>query len=170
MLNPAPLYGPVTTLTNKSKPWGFQTNNQELITGNGSDPIAFLPSAFRMDAMGRWLWAVAMVSVWVGCAPPPAREGHFSSPDPAAKLYAIHRAGEQRDWSTIRSLIEQLDSSDGLVRMMAIQALQRITGTRYGFVPYGTQLQRRVAVERWTQAVRDGEFDSPVDTNEKGDG
>jgi len=115
----------------------------------------------------RLLAVVATASVWTACAPPPARLGQFNSPDPAAKLYAIHRAGEQQDQSTIRNLIEQLESSDAVVRMMAIQALQRITGTRHGYNPYGTQLQRQAALERWTQAVRDGKFDSPPRTEDK---
>ncbi|MDH3583249.1 MAG: hypothetical protein OER86_03450, partial [Phycisphaerae bacterium] len=42
-----------------------------------------------------------------GCAPP-VSEGGFNAPDPASKLYAIIRAGRERDRSAVPHLIEQL--------------------------------------------------------------
>lgn len=93
-----------------------------------------------------------------GCVPQ-ASEGGFDSPDPAAKLYAIHRAGEQRDRSALPHLVEQLDSDDPAVRMMSITALKRITGERFGYNPYVAVPQRRQAADRWIEAVRSGWFD-----------
>lgn len=92
-----------------------------------------------------------------GCTPSP-REGGFDSPDPAAKLYAIVRAGQQRDRSAVPRLIEQLDSDDMAVRMYAIQALERITGTRLGYRYYAPPAQRRQMVQRWVEAHREGRF------------
>jgi hypothetical protein len=102
--------------------------------------------------------ALAMIAAaCVGCTPR-ASEGGFDSPDPAAKLYATHRAGEQRDRSAMPHLVEQLDSDDPAVRMMSIAALERITGERFGYNPYATLTQRRRATDRWIEAVRSGQF------------
>ena len=76
------------------------------------------------------IFAVACLVMLCGCAPPPASEGGFDSPDPAAKLYAITIAGQRKDRSAIPHLIEQLDSDDIAVRMFAIGSLELITGTR----------------------------------------
>ncbi|MHB1155568.1 MAG: HEAT repeat domain-containing protein [Phycisphaerales bacterium] len=111
--------------------------------------------------MGRaaiMLLAAAMVMGPVGCAPPPASEGGFNSRDPAAKLYAIQRAGEQRDRSAIPHLIEQLDSDDEAVRMFAIISLEKITGTRLGYSPYDPAWKREPRIKRWVEAYEDGEF------------
>src|SRR5512143_2422555 len=88
-----------------------------------------------------------------GCAPSATRGG-FESPDSAARLYAIHRAGKACDHTAIPQLIESLESDDPVVRMMAIQALERIEGQRLGYRPYGSPEERQSAVTAWqlTQA------------------
>ena len=93
----------------------------------------------------------------VGCAPAMS-EGGFESPHPAAKLYAIQRAGERRDADAIPELIHQLNSDDPAVRMYAIVALEKITGERRGYSPYAPPAQRDRAVERWVEAFRAGEL------------
>lgn len=111
--------------------------------------------------MGRaaiMLLTVAMAMWLGGCAPPPASEGGFNSRDPAAKLYAIQRAGEQRDRSAIPHLIEQLNSDDEAVRMFAIISLEKITGTRLGYSPYDPAWKREPAVGKWVAAYKNGEF------------
>jgi hypothetical protein len=42
--------------------------------------------------------------------------------------------------------------------MMAIHALERITGERLGYNPYASLSKRRLAVERWGEAVKTGQF------------
>ena len=91
-----------------------------------------------------------------GCAAPRASEGGFDSPDPASKLYAIHDAGEKQETTAVPRLVEQLDNDDPVVRMMAVQALRRITGTRFGYNPYAPIERLREAIRRWTEAVRTG--------------
>lgn len=99
----------------------------------------------------------------LGCSTTRARDGNFNSDDPAAKLYAITRAGENRDRSSVKHLIDQLGSDDGAVRMMAIIALERIIGTRKGYNPYDSAENRRPAIEAWTQAYRQtGSIDSEI--------
>jgi len=94
-----------------------------------------------------------------GCNPiPPASQGGFDSDDPGSKLYAITRAGMNHDRSSIGHLIDQLDSDDSAVRMMAIIALERIAGTRMGYSPYTSIENRHPAVEAWARAYRNNEI------------
>lgn len=86
------------------------------------------------------------------CAPPPARDGGFNSPDPASKLYAIRRAGREQDRSKIPDLIQQLNSDDAAVRMFAIQALEKIDGTRRGYDPYASAGLRAEAIRAWLES------------------
>jgi hypothetical protein len=97
------------------------------------------------------LAGVTLVTLW-SCAPSATRGG-FDSPNPAARLYAIHGAGRSGDKAAVPRLVECLESDDGAVRMMAIVALQRITGERRGFDPYAPAEQRQVAVREWAAAI-----------------
>lgn len=95
------------------------------------------------------LAALGIALAWlVGCAPP-ISEGGFDAAQPAAKLYAIRRAGAARDTAAVPKLIEQLDSDDPAVRMFAIEALERITGERRGYRPYAPPYERDPAVAGW---------------------
>ncbi len=98
---------------------------------------------------------LALTAAIPACAPR-AEEGGFDSPNPAAKLYAIHDAGQARDADAVPHLIEQLNSDDPAVRMYAINALERITGRRMDYSPYAPPHQRRQAIQRWVQAWESG--------------
>lgn len=101
----------------------------------------------------RTLLICIAVTLPLGCGTSwQASQGGFDSDDPASKLYAITRAGENRDQTAVRHLIDQLDSDDAAVRMMAIMALEHVIGTRMGYNPYDTIENRQQAVEAWTQA------------------
>lgn len=101
---------------------------------------------------------VAILSL-IGCrSGPVVSEGGFDSDDPASKLYAIKRAGQNRDDSAVEHLVEQLDSDDPAVRMMTIIALERITGTRLGYNPYASIVNRQLAIDAWVNAVREKRF------------
>ncbi len=103
------------------------------------------------------LAALVLVTGFARCAPP-ARTGDFDSPDPASRLYAINRAGESKDVTKIPQLVDQLDCDDPAVRLFAIDALERITGERLGYNPYADDIERRDAVDRWTDAVKNKRF------------
>lgn len=107
--------------------------------------------------MRRSHWIPLVLLLPAACAPP-ASEGGFDSPDPASRLYAIHRAGEAKDRAAIPSLVESLNSDDAATRMFAIQSLERITGERLDYNPYATLIERDAAIERWVAAVKTGEF------------
>ena len=98
---------------------------------------------------------ICLAAALTGCAPR-ASQGSFDSPDPAAKLYAIHRAGTYQDTAAVKDLVEQLSSDDLAVRMIAINALDRIIGHRLGYNPYAPLIERQTAVDRWVQFARRG--------------
>jgi len=89
------------------------------------------------------------------CSAPSARHGGFESDNPATLLYAIQEAGESRDESSIPNLVESLENDDPAVRMMAIVALEEITGQRLGYQPYASSVARAPAVSRWQKMVLD---------------
>ncbi len=98
-----------------------------------------------------------VLSGWLlsGCAPA-ANQGGFDSDNPAAKLYAIRQAGQSGDVRYVPRLVEELESDDPAVRMMAIHALEQLTGQRLGYNPYAAEAQRKPAVDAWVRAARDG--------------
>ena len=96
---------------------------------------------------------LAFGSVLGSCAPS-ATEGDFDSPNSAAKLYAIEKAARDGDRSALSDLVEQLDSHDPAVRLMAITALERLTGETYGYRHYDPPAERNAAIERWVRAVQ----------------
>lgn len=92
-----------------------------------------------------------------GCAGSPARDA--ASVASFGRLDAVHAAGDRYAGDpnvpakVLKGLVEALDNDDRAVRMMAIQALQRITGTRHGFDPYAPRHVRETAVRRWWDHV-----------------
>ncbi len=101
------------------------------------------------------LFSVLLSAVLVACAPP-ANQGGFSSDNPESQLFAITRAGEDRNPAAIPQLVAKLDSDDPAVRMLAIVALERITGARLGYNPYDSGEDRQPAIDRWTAVARSG--------------
>lgn len=93
----------------------------------------------------------------IGCAPPVSR-GDFDAPDPASRTYAIERAAAANDRSRIPRLVEQLTADDPLVRMMAIETLERLTGETKGYRHFDPPAARAAAVGRWVEAVETGAF------------
>lgn len=92
------------------------------------------------------------VLVMTGCGPP-ATEARFDSANPSAKLYAIEKAARSGDTSALPQLVEQLDSDDPAVRLMAIEALRRLTGEDHGYCHDDPALLRREAIKRWVAAL-----------------
>lgn len=98
-----------------------------------------------------------------GCSQPyHVDQGGFDAEDSASRMYAIRDAGEQRDFSAVPRLIELLNASDPAERMMAINALDRITGERLDYSPYAPLTERQKKVEAWAMAYREGRL-KPVE-------
>lgn len=47
-----------------------------------------------------------------------------------------------------------LDAREPATRLLAIEALERLTGERFGFDYAGPVAERQAAIERWTQYVK----------------
>jgi HEAT repeat protein len=84
--------------------------------------------------------------VGAGCAGP-ARG--FASADPGARLDAAVEATARKDTSAIPDLIKLLESDDPAARLVAINALERLTGTTNGYDFAAPEYDRRAAVDRW---------------------
>lgn len=82
------------------------------------------------------------------CTLPQKRAG-FQSVDPSERTLAIAQAARDKDPATVPELIEELDSADPAVRMMAIGALRRITGETMGYDHAAPRAERNLAIERW---------------------
>ena len=72
-----------------------------------------------------------------------------------ARLRAIAQAGRDRDERALYYLVAALDDDQSDVRLFAILALERITGTTLGYVYYADRPQRQAAVQRWQQHLRE---------------
>ena len=106
----------------------------------------------------RAAFIVLLTLLLQGCEAPRYSQGSFDSSDPASRLYAIRRAGESKDRSSIKPLVEQLRSDDPAVRVFAIKALEQITGERLGYNPYSDVIERNEAVLVWEEAVKQKRF------------
>lgn len=84
---------------------------------------------------------------------PAASSGGFDSPNPAAKMYAIEHAVRNNELDAVPRIVEQLDSDDPAVRMLAIAALKRMTGQTHGYCEYDPPEVRRQAIARWEQSL-----------------
>lgn len=93
---------------------------------------------------------LALIAPGVGGCFGPA-PGGFDSPEPGRRIEAAARAAERRDRTAIRPLISMLDSDDPAARLVAIRALERITGQTLGYDHAGPEHERRLAVERWME-------------------
>lgn len=105
---------------------------------------------------GRILVACLMFLTLGGCQ----ASSHDRPTDTGRLMQTSLCAAETGDHSQIPTLVSALDHDDAVVRMMAIQALERLTGTRLGYHPYGSAVKRHQAVERWRQAVASGTFEN----------
>ncbi|MGP1310426.1 MAG: hypothetical protein ACTS27_09540 [Phycisphaerales bacterium] len=82
--------------------------------------------------------------------------GSSSDPDlgadgPAERARDVAQAVESGDSQGIDGLIEALDSDDPAERMLAIGALNRLTGRTFGYDFAGSRSQREAAIDRWVE-------------------
>jgi len=95
-----------------------------------------------------------------GCsAPRPAIE--VTNSDPSGKIPAMKKAVREHDVTVVRQLVKDLDSDDPAVRLFAIQALEKLTGQRYGYDYYADEVQRKPALHRWQEWLAQQEGQTP---------
>lgn len=92
----------------------------------------------------------------VGACGPTIR-ADFNSPEPAARNAAIVQAAAGRDASATPDLVRMLDSDDPATRLLAIDALERITGERLGYEHAAGEHEREEAVARWQAWVAENQ-------------
>ena len=80
----------------------------------------------------------------------------IQSENPGDRILAIHAAGEARDRQSVPLLVDRLEDEDDGVRFFAIQALEKITGQRFGYEYTKPSPLRGRAVEKWRDYVRNG--------------
>jgi HEAT repeat protein len=107
----------------------------------------------------RWVSALLLAGVASGsaCTAPP-RRADFDSIDPSERSAAAAKAAEEKDRAAVPDLIIMLDSSDPASRMVAIAALERITGERLGYSATDDRAERNAAVRRWVQYANDNGY------------
>lgn len=84
----------------------------------------------------------------------------IQSSDPAERIRAVRRAGEERDRTSVPLLIDRLDDEDEAVRFYSVLALERITGTRMGYDYSAPPRVRLAAIQRWRASLHEGTMSS----------
>ena len=117
---------------------------------------------YTMRSMARRNSRIFMVCTAImsaGCGSGPKG---FDSPDPADKLDAILAAGERYAGAeslprtVLENLIQELDSDDAAVRVLAIVALEKITQQRLGYDPYAERQRRQSSIQKWIRQLESG--------------
>lgn len=104
----------------------------------------------------RWM-LLGLVAALSACSSPP---GGLASPVPAERVRSISRAAAARDGEAVDELVGMLRSDDPVVRMLAIRALEDITGETLGYDHAGPERSRTEAAERWEKRLRPPESES----------
>ncbi len=95
-----------------------------------------------------------MLLVAGGCTAAEPRPD-FDAALPASRIAAIELALRSRDTSRTPQIVEQLDSDDRAVRLLAISALEILTGRTYGYHYDDPPSLREQAIKRWVTYVNE---------------
>jgi len=107
----------------------------------------------------RWrlqCFGIAGLAAWVavgGCNEPTGPRTAASA-DPAVKIPAIKQAVSDKELDQAVHMVKALESDDPAVRLYAIEGLQRLSGQDFGYRFYADVEQRRPAVEKWKQWLK----------------
>lgn len=91
-----------------------------------------------------------MAALAAGCSGPSIRPG-FDSIDPQERTAALLEAAREGDRSAVPELIVMLESSDPAERMLADEALRRLTGQDFGYRHFDPERKRSAAADAWRQ-------------------
>lgn len=89
-----------------------------------------------------------------GCVGKASPRAAIQSADAGERIRGIWIAGETRDRSAVPLLVDRLEDEDEAVRFVAILALEKIEGERFGYDYASTAQGRAAAVTRWREHVR----------------
>ncbi len=85
----------------------------------------------------------------------------MNSPDALGRALAIREAAESNDRHSVPLLVDRLEDEDEAVRLFAIKALVKMTGSRLGYDYAKPADQRAGAVAQWREYVLAGRHMSP---------
>ena len=104
---------------------------------------------------GIMIFALSLVtgSLVNGCFSPDPKS--LTSTSAPSLITAIKDAANRNDRSAIPGLVQNLDDKDSAVRFAAISALTKMTGQDLGYRYYDSEYDRKPAVQRWRQWVKD---------------
>ncbi len=114
------------------------------------------PPIHMLWLMNGRLLGICALLLLCSCGPS-ATEGGFDAPNPAARSVALERAVRTGDLSAVPKIVQLLDSDDPAIRMLAIDALQRLTGETYGYRHHDPSYVRQAAIQQWVTAVKSGD-------------
>lgn len=118
-----------------------------------------MPNRFARLAVARVCWSSIILVCLTGCLTAgDYYRARLQSPIPLERGQAVVALEQTGDPDVIPALIETLEDPDAGVRLLAIQALQRMCGSDYGYRYYHDESRRSAAVERWREAVRNNEI------------
>lgn len=108
-------------------------------------------------------WVVGTGCLWGlllgGCrAPLPA---DFEAPDAGSRIRAVVASARQPTFEDLQGMVRSLESDDPALRTLAIAALERTAGQRFGYDPWAPAGERRVAIDRWKRWLDDREAARP---------
>jgi len=78
----------------------------------------------------------------------------LQSQDPVERITGAIEAAKRKDIHAVGLLAERLEDEDEAVRMYAIMALKRITGTDLGYKYWADELDRARAAQRWRDYIK----------------
>lgn len=97
-----------------------------------------------------WPRVAVLVAVAAGCAGPATPYPQALHSERAGeRMQACKRAAESQDHSVLGILVDRLDDDDEGVRLYAILALEKLTGTRLDYEYHAPEPLRQRAVKRW---------------------
>jgi hypothetical protein len=109
--------------------------------------------------IGRSIVRVAFMAATAsvcGCAHGPRDVRKFRTATPLARARAVGRANDQPDSGVMRTLVARLADTDPVVRLAAHEELRKRTGCDFGYVPWASDEERTLPMERWRAWVEQG--------------
>jgi hypothetical protein len=109
--------------------------------------------------IGRRIVKVAFMAATAsvcGCAHGPRDVRKVRSTTPLARARAVGRVNGQSDSQLMRTLVGRLADNDPVVRLAAHEELRKRTGFDFGYVPWASDEDRALPMQRWRAWVEQG--------------
>ncbi len=111
-----------------------------------------------------WIGKLALIAATVyvcGCAHGTRDVRRVRTATPLARARAVGRANGQPDSGVMRTLVGRLADADPVVRLAAHEELRKRSGCDFGFVPWASDEERAVPLQRWRAWLEQGGISQP---------